>query len=79
MCSGRLGLSATIWNPSVVGVVAGLETNFSYWNWYRFPGNYTGVAILESAISLALGGLVLAALLKRRPAGFDVSSAVKSG
>jgi len=76
---GLTGFSARVLFVTLVGVVAGLETNVSYWNWYRFPGNYTGVAILESVTSFALGGLVLAALLKRRPAGFDVSSAVKSG
>ena len=47
--------------------------------WYAFPGNYTAANIAESVIGFALAGIAMAALLKRRPAGFDVSSAVRSG
>lgn len=48
-----------------VGVVAGLTTNVSYWNWYGFPGSYTVVYAGMQMIGFLVAGLVAAAVLRR--------------
>ena len=32
----------------VAGLIAAISTNFSYWNWYGFPGSYTLVYMLTA-------------------------------
>jgi hypothetical protein len=49
---------------TVAGILAGISTNISYWNWYGFPGSYTLAYICTVAIGFAVAGLVAAAILK---------------
>lgn len=51
---------------ALVGIVATLTTNASYWNWYSFPGNYTLAAMTTDVVGYLAAGLVIAAVLKRR-------------
>jgi glycerol uptake facilitator-like aquaporin len=51
---------------TVIGVLASLVTNISYWNWYGFPGSYTAGYITIQIIGFFVAGLVAAALLRRR-------------
>lgn len=52
---------------SGVGLAAALSTNPSYWIWYRFPGSYTLAAMVTDLLGYVVAGLVIAAVLRRRP------------
>ena len=52
----RLGLFA------VVGALAVMATNVSYWNWYAFPGLYTAGTMLTQWVAFLCAGLVAAAM-----------------
>ncbi|HET6604155.1 MAG TPA: hypothetical protein VFG21_08070 [Xanthomonadaceae bacterium] len=53
---------------TAMGVFAWVATNVPYWNWYRFPLDFTLAALAEHAIGWFLGGLAIAWWLGRRPA-----------
>jgi len=48
---------------TIVGVLAAISTNISYWNWYGFPGNYTVAYICTIAMGFMVAGAVAAALV----------------
>ncbi len=52
---------------TVVGVIAAMSTNISYFVFYGFPGNYTAAYMFTEAMGFLAAGLAGAALL-RRPA-----------
>lgn len=43
-----------------VGLLAGLATHVSYWNWFGFPTAYTITRILDLALGWFLAGLAMA-------------------
>lgn len=47
-----------------IGAVATLTTNFSYFAWYGFPGDYTGAQFAIDLVAFLVGGLVIAAFVK---------------
>ena len=49
---------------ALVGLVSGITTNVSYWNWYAFPTSYTLANIGIELASFLAAGLVIAALVK---------------
>jgi hypothetical protein len=49
----------------IVGLVASLWTNFSYWNWYTFPTSYTVTNVVTEFVGFLVAGLVIAAMLGR--------------
>lgn len=53
---GRLGFFA------LVGLIAAIATNVSYWNWYGFPTNYTLSYMLTGWVGYICAGLVAAAM-----------------
>ena len=48
----------------LVGVIATMTTNLSYWNWYAFPTSYTLANMTVEVVSFLAASLVIAALLK---------------
>jgi len=58
----RLGLAV------LVGLIAGISTNFSYWNWYGFGLDYTLANAFIELVKYAVAGLVIALMLGRRRA-----------
>lgn len=50
----------------LVGVIAGMATNASYWNWYGFGLDYTLANAFIELVKFAVAGLVIALLLGRR-------------
>lgn len=53
----------------VAGILAGISTNISYWNWYGFPTVYTCSYIFTQVVGFLCAGLVVALVLKNwRPA-----------
>jgi len=51
----------------VVGILAAIATNVSYWNWYGFPSVYTGNYMLIQIIGFFCGGIVAALVLRKTP------------
>jgi len=62
---------------TVAGILAGISTNISYWNWYGFPGSYTLAYICTVAMGFVFAGLVAAAILK--PGTATTTSAKAAG
>ena len=58
----RLGLAV------LVGLIAGMATNFSYWNWYGFGLDYTLANGFIELIKFVVAGLVIAAMLRPKKA-----------
>lgn len=56
---GRVGFAV------IVGLIAAVSTNLSYWNWYGFPANYTHAAIFVEVVKYAFAGVVIALLMKK--------------
>jgi len=53
---GRLGFFA------LIGLLAAIATNVSYWNWYGFPDNYTCAHMLTEWVGYLCAGVVAAAM-----------------
>lgn len=51
---------------TVIGIIAAIATNVSYWNWYGFPANYTGAYMFIQFIGFLCVGLVAGLILKDR-------------
>jgi hypothetical protein len=50
----------------VVGILAAIATNVSYWNWYGFPGAYIASYMLVTVIGFLCVGIVAALVLRKR-------------
>jgi hypothetical protein len=50
---------------ALMGLFAWAEVNLPYWNWYRFPGDFTLGAGLDTVIAWLLGGFLIAWLIHR--------------
>jgi hypothetical protein len=50
----------------VVGILAAIATNVSYWNWYGFPGTYVASYMLVMIIGFLCVGIVAALVLRNR-------------
>src|SRR4029453_16836294 len=49
----------------VVGILAAIATNVSYWNWYGFPGVYIANYMLIQVVGFLCVGIVAALVLRR--------------
>jgi hypothetical protein len=67
--SSRLGF------VTLMGLLAAITTNISYWNWYGFPANYTAGYICGLFVGYAIMGLIAAAILKTSAAKAGVARA----
>lgn len=52
----------------LLGLIPGLLVSLPYWNWYRFPRDYTLAEIGACVSTFAVAGLALAGMVKK-PAG----------
>ena len=50
---------------TLMGLFAWVEVNLPYWNWYRFPADFTFGAGLDIVIGWLLGGFLIAWLIQR--------------
>lgn len=69
------GFAARAGFVAVVGVVAAISTNVSYWNWYGFPATYTAAYMTIQLVGFVLIGLVCAAILRGRQAPDNATAA----
>lgn len=49
---------------TVLGFVAAVWTNMSYWNWYGFPRRYTAAYMCTEIVGFIFAGVVIALVLK---------------
>ena len=49
---------------TLIGLVAAITTNISYWNWYGFPANYTAGYVGSLVVGYAIVGVIAAAIVK---------------
>lgn len=61
-----VGFASRVVFVTALSLVASLDLHVSYWNWYRFPADYTLGVIADALIGWVLVGVVLAAILKPR-------------
>ncbi|MGZ5020394.1 MAG: hypothetical protein ACXWAV_08190, partial [Chthoniobacterales bacterium] len=52
---------------TIVGVVAAITTNMSYWNWYGFPKIYTMGYMTTQVVGFLCAGIVAALIIKNTP------------
>lgn len=52
----------------VIGILAAVATNISYWNWYGFPGVYVASYMLITVIGFLCVGIVAALVLPKQRA-----------
>ena len=50
---------------AVMGVIACMNTNVSYWNWYGFPTNYTIAYMFVEFMGFVAAGLAAAAVMRK--------------
>ncbi len=60
------GFAARTFFVAPLGLFSGLDVHVSYWNWYRFPTDYTLAIMADGIIGWTLVGVVLALLIKSR-------------
>jgi hypothetical protein len=60
-----LGYWGRVGAVTLTGVIAGIATNVSYWNWYGYPLDYTLVQVAIEIISALVSGLAIAWWLGR--------------
>lgn len=53
---------------AAMGVFAWLVVAAPYWNWYRFPAEFIGAALIEHTIGWLIGGFTIAWILRPRVA-----------
>jgi hypothetical protein len=62
------GFRARFGAALLVGVIAAITTNLSYWNWYGFSSGYTLANGFMELVKYVVAGLVIALVLGRRRA-----------
>lgn len=63
------GFGARFGAAVLVGLIAAVTTNLSYWNWYGFTLDYTLATAFTELMKYLIAGLVIALVLgRRRPA-----------
>jgi hypothetical protein len=58
------GYGARVLFVALMGLIPTLQSDMPQWNWYGFPETYFGAQFLVHIVGFALGGLVLARLIK---------------
>ena len=63
---GKLGTTlARIGFVTLLGLLPWVVTDFSYMNWYGFPGAYAVGQLLDQVVGMAFAGVVLAFVFRR--------------
>jgi hypothetical protein len=64
LATGLRSYAARVGFVTLAGIVAGITTNISYWNWYGFPASYTASYALTEIVGFLCIGLVAGAIIK---------------
>jgi hypothetical protein len=49
---------------ALLGLIAWLSINVSYWNWYGFPGAFIAAEGIDQVVGWLLSGLAMAKIVK---------------
>ncbi len=66
-CRIRAPYFARVILITLIGVVAWLSIDVSYWNWYRFPTTFTLSQLVDQGAGWFLAGLAIAGFVGGRP------------
>ena len=58
------GYGSRVGFVTLMGLIPTLQSDMPQWNWYGFPDTYFGAQFLVHIVGFAVGGLVLAKLVK---------------
>ena len=61
---GLKGYGSRVGFVTLMGLIPTLQADMPQWNWYGFPDTYFGAQFLVHIVGFAVGGLVLAKLVK---------------
>lgn len=75
LATGLAGYTSRVGLVLILGVLSALATNVEYWNWYKFPANYTLAAMADDILGFLVVGLIVAALVKPSGAATRVARA----
>jgi hypothetical protein len=62
---GAFGFGRRVLIAGALGLFSWLSINVPYWNWYRFPGEFTAGALIEQVLGWLLAGMAIAWWLGR--------------
>jgi len=75
--SGMLGFWQRSFLMATIGIIATIDIDGSYWNWYGFPTSYLLAQFADHVAGWFLAGLVLARVCRRSvPSQIHVASAM---
>ena len=60
------GFGRSVAIAAVIGAIAGIATNFSYWNWYGFSPDYTAAYAFIELMKFVFAGAAIAAFFAWR-------------
>jgi hypothetical protein len=63
---GRFGFGRRVLVSAAIGLFSWLTVSVPYWNWYRFPLDFTVGSLLEQVVGWTLAGAAMAWWLGRR-------------
>jgi hypothetical protein len=64
-----------MWFAVLVGIIAAVSTNLSYWNWYGFPTSYTHAAMFVEVMKYIVAGAVIVLLTGKAAAQKRIATA----
>ena len=50
----------------LMGAISSVDVYVSYWNWFRFPGDYTMAQVVIQVVGFLLMGAAMAAIIKKQ-------------
>jgi hypothetical protein len=66
MGAGAFSFGTRVMMGAAMGLIAWLSISVPYWNWYRFPMDFTIGALLDSGLGLLIASIPMAWYLGRR-------------
>ncbi len=73
--AGVRSVGASVGVGTLVGLIAAISTNGSYWNWYGFPANYTFAAMFVELLKYVIAGIVIGLVAKKGISRSNAASA----
>ncbi len=65
LAGGFSGFSKRVAFVTLMGLIAVMRTDLSYWNWYAFPAVYTAAQFVVNIVGFCVGGVVIAKVIRK--------------
>jgi hypothetical protein len=69
LTAGSTTFGSRAWLVLLIALFGGIIYALPEWNWYGFPASYTIASVAGQVVSWGIGGLAMAAIVKRPAAG----------